>query len=88
MMRVYGGADGELTLYEDEGDNYNYEQGAYSLIPLSWDERRRVLTIGRRRGGYRGMAARRVFVVETPYGVKRVDYRGKKVKVLFGESRP
>lgn len=87
-LRVYGGADGELTLYEDEGDNYNYEQGAYSLIPLSWDERRRVLTIGRRRGGYRGMAARRVFVVETPCGVKRVDYRGKKVKVLFGESRP
>ena len=28
-LRVYPGADGSFTLYEDEGDNYNYEQGEY-----------------------------------------------------------
>src|SRR5690606_36920188 len=29
-IRIYTGADGEFTLYEDEGDSYNYEDGAYS----------------------------------------------------------
>ena len=31
-IRVYPGADGEFVLYEDEFDNYNYENGAYSTI--------------------------------------------------------
>jgi len=26
-IRVYPGANGEFTLYEDENDNYNYEKG-------------------------------------------------------------
>ena len=33
-LRVYPGADGKFTLYEDENDNYNYEKGAYSTITL------------------------------------------------------
>ncbi|HMT67876.1 MAG TPA: glycoside hydrolase family 31 protein, partial [Bacteroidales bacterium] len=52
---VYAGADGAFELYEDEGDNYNYEDGAYTLIPLTWNEAERTLTIGKREGEYRGM---------------------------------
>ncbi len=26
-LRVYCGADGKFTIYEDEGNNYNYERG-------------------------------------------------------------
>ena len=35
-LRVYPGADGAFTLYEDEGDNYNYQKGKYSTIPITW----------------------------------------------------
>lgn len=28
-IRIYPGADGDFTLYEDEGNNYNYERGVY-----------------------------------------------------------
>ena len=28
---VYPGADGEFVLYEDEGNNYNFENGAYAM---------------------------------------------------------
>ena len=32
-LRVYPGADGAFTFYEDEGDNYNYEKGAIRRFP-------------------------------------------------------
>lgn len=33
---VYAGADGEFTLYEDDGDGYGYEDGAYKLTKYEW----------------------------------------------------
>lgn len=81
---VYPGADGNFTLYEDEFDNYNYEKGAYTEIPMTWDDSKRTLTIGSRKGGYTGMLAKRQFVVKTADGKERtVTYTGKKVHVKF-----
>ena len=80
--RVYPGADGSFTLYEDEFDNYNYEDGAYTEIPLSWDEASRTLTIGARKGAYDGMLKSRRFVVDVPGGKsKTVNYTGRAVTV-------
>jgi alpha-D-xyloside xylohydrolase len=62
-LRVYRGADGDFTLYEDEGDNYGYEKGAYATIPLHWDDQAQTLTIGERRGGFSGMLHERTFRV-------------------------
>ena len=82
VIRVYPGADGQFTLYEDEFDNYNYEKGAYTEIPMTWDDKARRLTIGARRGSYPGMLASRTFTVRTPDGKeKTVTYTGKKVTV-------
>lgn len=79
---VYPGADGNFTLYEDEFDNYNYEKGAYTEIPMIWDDSKRTLTIGSRKGEYTGMLAKRQFVVKTADGKERtVTYTGKKVQV-------
>ena len=79
---IYPGADGNFTLYEDEFDNYNYEKGAYIEIPMTWDDSKRTLTIGSRKGGYTGMLAKRQFVVKTADGKERtVTYTGKKVHV-------
>jgi alpha-D-xyloside xylohydrolase len=58
-IRVYPGADGDFTLYEDENDNYNYEKGAYAVIPMHWDDANRKLTIGQRTGKFPGMLDRR-----------------------------
>ena len=38
-LRIYAGAPGKFTLYEDQGDSYNYERGAYSETPIQWDDR-------------------------------------------------
>ena len=62
-LRVYAGADGAFTLYEDEGDNYNYEKGACATIPFHWNESTRTLQIGKRRGNFHGMLKTRTFRV-------------------------
>jgi alpha-D-xyloside xylohydrolase len=60
-LRVYRGADAAFTLYEDEGDTYNYEKGAYAVIPVEWNEKAGALTIGERKGTFPGMLASRTF---------------------------
>ena len=77
-LRVYPGADGQFVLYEDEGDGYNYEKGAYSTINIKWNERTRTLTIGERQGNFKGMIQQRCFTIVTPDGnQKTVEYSGK-----------
>ncbi len=81
-IRVYPGADGTFTLYEDEGDNYNYEQGVFSTITFSWDESRQVLTIGSRQGSFPGMLNSRLFHVVWPDGTsKDIKYEGEEITV-------
>jgi alpha-D-xyloside xylohydrolase len=60
-IRVYPGADGRFVLYEDENDNYNYEKEAYSEIPFNWDDSRKELIIGDRKGSFPGMTVKRKF---------------------------
>jgi alpha-D-xyloside xylohydrolase len=62
-LRVYPGADGEFTLYEDENDNYNYEKGSFATIPIRWDEKKNTLTIADRHGTFPGMLKHRTFRV-------------------------
>jgi alpha-D-xyloside xylohydrolase len=62
-LRVYAGADGAFTLYEDENDTYDYEKGAYATIPIQWNDAARTLTIGPRQGAFPGMLRDRSFRV-------------------------
>jgi len=62
-LRVYQGANGSFTLYEDENDGYRYEKGAYATIPIAWDETSKTLTIGDRKGSFPGMLSSRAFRV-------------------------
>ena len=81
-LRIYPGADGEFTLYEDEGDNYNYEKGQYATITFRWNDRSRTLTLGERKGNYPGMLQKRTFNIVLPGGQsKQVDYDGSEQNV-------
>ena len=62
-IRVYAGADASFTIYEDEGDTYDYEAGQYAEIPITWSDTARTLTIGARKGSYPGMPATKTFNV-------------------------
>ena len=92
-IRIYDGANGSFTLYEDENDNYNYEKGACSTITFTWDDRKRTLTIGDCAGSFPGMIKERTFniilvsenkgkgtIIVDKYD-RVVTYSGKKVTV-------
>lgn len=82
IINVYPGADGTFTLYEDEGDNYNYESGAYTEIQMKWNDTKRILAIDARKGEYNGMLTKRNFTIRTADGKEKViTYSGKKINV-------
>lgn len=92
-LRVYTGADGSFDLYDDEGDNYNYEKGAYSIIPIRWSEKYQTLTIGKRTGSFPGMPEKLMFNIvwvksNQGTGVEQfqnpnvpVSYEGKTIEI-------
>jgi alpha-D-xyloside xylohydrolase len=92
-LRVYRGADGRFELYEDEGDGYAYEKGVFAVIPIEWNEVKRRLTIGARRGSFPGMLERRSFhvvfvgkdhgtgVEPSPHADETISYAGQSVTV-------
>ena len=83
-IRIYPGADGSFTLYEDEGDNYNYEKGVYATIPFTWNDKTSSLTVGSRQGSYPGMLASRQFTFILPDGTsKNVSYNGESLTIKF-----
>ena len=92
-LYVYAGADGAFTLYEDEGTNYNYEQGLYATIDIRYNDHLKTLTFCDRTGAFPGMLQKRLFNVvyvkqagaaalnlDNPKG-KLVRYQGKEVTV-------
>jgi alpha-D-xyloside xylohydrolase len=91
-IRIYTGANADFDLYEDENDNYNYEQGKYSMIGMNWDEALKTFTIKERKGGFPGMLENRTFKIvwvnmtngtgtEPSKQVVIVQYSGKEIKI-------
>ncbi len=92
-LYVYAGANGTFTMYEDEGVNYGYEKGAFSQIPMQWNEATRTLTIGKRQGSFPGMMESRTFRLvfvsqQKPMGFsfypkpgQTIQYKGEAVSV-------
>jgi len=92
-LRVYPGADGDFTLYEDENDNYNYEKGAHATIPMHWNDAAHTLNIGARKGSFPGMLEKRSFrvvvvgrghgsgIAPSPASEKTVNYTGAGVSL-------
>ena len=96
-LRIYPGEDGLFTLYEDEGDSYNYEKGLYSTIDFEWNDTKKTLNIGPCKGEFPGMLRERTFnvilvknkhgngidITESPDQV--VKYNGTQLKVVLDE---
>jgi len=92
-ISVYKGANGEFTLYEDQGTTNDYLKGAYSLIPFFWNDAKNTLTIGACKGTFSGMLAHRNFRIvlvssdhaaEFPFTTeqpKMVEYSGAEVQI-------
>ena len=91
-IRIYSGADGQFTVYEDEGDNYNYEHGAFVTYSFKWNDKSRTLTISDSKGLYSGMPkVRKLRIVKVGMKSdsgnmignieKTIEYKGTKIKI-------
>lgn len=80
-IRVYPGADGHFTLYEDEGDNQNYKSGCFSTIEFTL--KGGTLTVGERSGEFDGMLKDRLFRIVCADTGKQttVSYDGSQVSL-------
>jgi len=84
-LRVYPGANGQFTLYDDDGESQAYLAGRGQWIRAEWNDRARQLTLAP--GAPRGatdVGPAREFLVTLPDGTsKAVTYRGVRVVVAF-----
>jgi alpha-D-xyloside xylohydrolase len=92
-LRIYPGADGSFTLYEDVNDTYNYENGQYATFTFKWNDAAKILSITNRKRSFPGMLQKRIFnvvvvnenkgagVAETRQTDKVVMYNGKDVNI-------
>jgi alpha-D-xyloside xylohydrolase len=92
-LRIYTGADGDFTLYEDQNDGYAYEKGVHATIAMRWNDAAKTLTLGAREDSFPGMLSQRSFrvvLVGTGHGVgigesekaeATVSYKGEKMVV-------
>ena len=92
---LYAGADGDFTLYEDDGLTYGYEKGAYSEIPIHWDDEGKTLTLGDRSGQFKGMLDNRTLNVVLvskdkavgfsfePQAAQSLAYDGRKLEITL-----
>src|SRR5579862_5398268 len=98
-LRIYTGADGDFTLYQDDGNTYDYEKGELASVPIHWDDTRHRLTIGVRSGRYQGIPQIQpiliVFVRENrgaginptpPTAAELIPYDGRVVEATFSEG--
>lgn len=85
-LKVYRGADGQYTLYEDDGIGQEYLKGRGSWTRMVWNDRARQLTVepGPPRGATNVVAERTFRVQLLPEGTTRdVTYTGRRVQVAF-----
>ncbi len=92
-LRIYPGANGQFTMYEDENENYNYEKGQYATFTFKWNDKLQQLNISATKGHFPGMLKQRTFnivMVKDGHGAgpgvanapdKSVGYSGKALTV-------
>lgn len=86
-IHIYSGADSTFTLYEDEGNNYNFENGAYSIIRFIWAEQHKRLIITKRKGEFKGMEHTREFRIIQGDKVVDITYLGEETEISLDNQR-
>jgi alpha-D-xyloside xylohydrolase len=87
-LRIYRGADGHFTLYDDAGDGFGYERGERATVNIDWDDKTGVLTLSKRAGKFPGMKPSRTFDIVWiggKGGAKTVVYDGRALKIKAPE---
>jgi alpha-glucosidase (family GH31 glycosyl hydrolase) len=61
-ITVYPGADGNASLYEDDGKSFDYRRGAYMRMRMTWNDAARRLSVALAPGSKMLVPSRRIDV--------------------------
>jgi len=93
-IRIYPGADAQFTIYEDDGETYDYEKGHRATYQLTWDDAAKTLRISGRDGSFPGLVPTRKLEITFPTKAvltgsnkapvaRSVDYSGQPLQLQF-----
>lgn len=85
-LKVYRGANGEFTLYDDDGISQDYLLGKGTWTRITWNDNKRQLTLEPGApAGMKNLAGKRTFRVQVlPEGkTTTVNYTGKRMRVAL-----
>jgi len=71
VLRVYPGADGRFSWYEDDGSSFHYRQGEFTNIECAWDDAARKLTLTVKTGK-KPWSGRKVSIQSMDQGAKKL----------------
>ena len=78
QILLYPGADGEFSLFDDDGESFAYERGEYSLIHLAWDDANRTLHL---RPGSGKVVHPRTFLIRL-----NDDFKNESKRIVFNNK--
>ncbi|MBN9617113.1 MAG: glycoside hydrolase family 31 protein [Acidobacteriales bacterium] len=80
-LRIYPGADGTMSLYEDDGSSYDYQRGEFRRIECSWNNAEHTLTLKADTSGR--LPITKVLSIEAVGnpGSKRITFSGKMISI-------
>jgi hypothetical protein len=80
-LKIYRGANGNYTLYDDDGNNLDYLKGSSVQTLIKWDDAAKTLSL---EPASKQMATRTFQVELIPDGgTKKIQYTGQRVELKF-----
>jgi alpha-glucosidase/alpha-D-xyloside xylohydrolase len=82
-VSIYPGADASFLLYEDDGCSFNYRQGEWMGIEMSWNNAHRIVTMNLANGARMLPPLRRDITMKLDKTTRQVVFEGKPLEIKF-----
>jgi alpha-glucosidase/alpha-D-xyloside xylohydrolase len=82
-IRVYPGANGNFLLYEDDGSSFDFKQGAWMGVQMTWHDARKMLALQLAAGSRMLPPARRELRIKLGEATKEAVFEGRSIEVRF-----
>ena len=89
-IKIYPGANGEFTLYEDDGKTFDFRRGQWMGIRMGWDDTSKRLSLALAKGSRMLAPYQRAIEVQlvTNGQTRKVNFTGRPVRVQFQNAEP
>ena len=80
-ISIYPGADASFLLYEDDGKSFDYRNGEWMGLQMSWADSQRVLSLKLADGSRMRAPLRRNLAITINQTTRQVEFDGKRIEI-------